>query len=369
MNVHISYRTGKTPQTEREFVYQIEKLERRLHVYKPDLVHLHAVLGHENGHSMNVSLNLRLPTGQLAAQESGDNLVGAVKAAFVELLSQVTRHKDLLRGERSWKSRRRGQFGESGPASVVLEQEIGSLDRRSPSGSPKIQAAGNGVNDWISANLKRLERFAERELRYRVATGQMRENQVAPEEVIDEVMVRALSQQEEEGAGSPSPDFGAKTGRSMISPEGWFYRLALQAIGPLIQASADTAGVSLDASAAQRNVTGSDENALQYHQPDDSLSEESTIPDQDSKTPEQIAFDDEFMSQLDLVLDGLKPEDREAFVLFALEGFTVEEITRIGGRSGEEVRKSIARARHRAQSKFPGRKDLKERLLRPSRAA
>src|SRR5260370_38725103 len=98
MNVHVSYKAGKTPEVEREFQHQIEKLGRRLHVFKPDLVHLHAFVNKGNGRSANSSLNLRLPTGQMASQRSGENALAAVKAAFADLLSQVTRHKELLRG-------------------------------------------------------------------------------------------------------------------------------------------------------------------------------------------------------------------------------------------------------------------------------
>jgi len=40
MNVHISYKLPKTPDLEKEFNHQIEKLKRRLQVFRPELVHL-----------------------------------------------------------------------------------------------------------------------------------------------------------------------------------------------------------------------------------------------------------------------------------------------------------------------------------------
>src|SRR5262249_1584833 len=105
MNVHVSYKTGKTPEVELEFQHQIQKLRRRLQVFKPDLVRLHAFVEQENSRSASSSLNLRLPSGQMAAQRSGDNALAAVKAAFTDLLSQVTKHKELLRGHWSRKVR------------------------------------------------------------------------------------------------------------------------------------------------------------------------------------------------------------------------------------------------------------------------
>src|SRR5262245_16159003 len=98
MNVHVSYKAGKSPEVEHEFQHQIQKLRRRLQVFKPGLVHLHAFVEQENRHNASSSLNLRLPTGQMAAQRSGENALAAVKAAFADLLSQVTKHKELLRG-------------------------------------------------------------------------------------------------------------------------------------------------------------------------------------------------------------------------------------------------------------------------------
>lgn len=107
MNVHVSYKAGKTPEVEREFHNQIQKLRRRLQVFKPDLVHLRAFVEQENSHRASSSLNLRLPSGQMAAQRSGGNALAAVKAAFADLLTQVTKHKELLRGHWTQAQRRR----------------------------------------------------------------------------------------------------------------------------------------------------------------------------------------------------------------------------------------------------------------------
>src|SRR5258708_38005094 len=97
------------------------------------------------------------------------------------------------------------------------------------------------------------------------------------------------------------------------------------------------AGLSLDEPAGTQNVTGSDEHVLQYDQPDDSLPEESVIRDVNVRTPEEIMAGDEMLAQLEAVLRGVGTQEREAFVLFTLEGFTVEEIMRLTGRSADQV--------------------------------
>ena len=360
MNAHVSYKAGKTPDVEREFHHQLQKLQRRLHVFKPDLVHLRAVVEQETSRKASTSLNLRLPSGQMAAQRSGENALAAVKSAFADLFSQVTKHKDLLRGHWTRKATRRA-------TREAVEQpllEVGPLQpsraEALPSGEPHLVVKGDGagvsnIETWLSANLKKLEEFVDGELRFQVEADRIREDQVTREEVIDEVIVSALSQED------------GKT--QLLSLESWFHRLALQAIRQLITANADTANVSLDAPAGIQNVTGSDENVLQYHQPDDSLPEESVIRDLSVRTPEEIMAGDEMVAQLDIVLRGVRAHDREAFVLYTLEGFTVEEISRLAGRPSEQVRESIHHARTHIQEKLPAQNQLRHSLLHHSRVA
>ena len=123
MNVHVSYKAGKTPDVEREFQNQLQKLERRLQVFKPDLVSFHAIVDQENHQGASASLNLRLPSGQMAAQKSGENVVAAVKAAFADLRSQLTRHKEILRGSWTRQSRRSAKERERElPSLAALEE-------------------------------------------------------------------------------------------------------------------------------------------------------------------------------------------------------------------------------------------------------
>jgi RNA polymerase sigma factor (sigma-70 family) len=376
MNVHVSYKAGKTPDVEREFQHQLQKLERRLQVFKPDLVHLHAIIEKQNAHGTSASLNLRLPSGQMAAQRSGENALAAVKSAFIDLLGQVTKHKDLLRGHWTRKSQRREGRGHLPEMPLPIEPpsvrpEKASHAERPRPASPHVKeghdspvhtlasktdsAAIADVELWLGANLKALEEFIDQELNFQIEADRIREDQITREEVIDEVIVSALSHE------------GSRT--QLLSLESWFHRLAVQAVRRLIHSNADTANISLDAPAGIQNVTGSDENVLQYHQPDDSLPEESIIRDENMRTPEEIMAGDEMVAQLDIVLREVQTQDREAFVLFTLEGFTVDEICRLAGRSADQVRQSIRDARTHIQQKLPTQNQLRRSLLHHSRVA
>src|SRR5438270_4756023 len=367
MNVHVSYKAGKTPDIEREFKHQVQKLEPRLQVFKPDLVHLHATVVQDNDHSASASLKLRLPSGQMAAQSSGENAIAATKAAFADLISQLTKHKELLRGHWTRKSlRRAGREGltqmplpaDTAPAAANGKAHTPAsrspLEISPPAGQTDSAAVAN-VELWLSANLGKLKEFIDQELNFQIESDRIREDQITRDEVIDEVIVSALSQE------------GGK--RELLSAESWFPRLALQAIRRLVHDNADTANISLDAPAAIQNVTGSDENVLQYHQPDDSLPEESIIRDANMRTPEEIIAGDEFVAQLDIVLNGVKENDREAFVLYTLEGFTVGGMLRLAGRSQVQVRTSIHEARTSIQQQLPMQNQLRKTLLHHSRVA
>ena len=44
MNVHISYKLRKTPDLEKEINHLVEKLRKRLQVFRPELLHLKGVV-------------------------------------------------------------------------------------------------------------------------------------------------------------------------------------------------------------------------------------------------------------------------------------------------------------------------------------
>ncbi len=79
MNVHVSYKVHKTPDIEKEVSHQIEKIQKRLHVFRPELVHLKAVIDQNSAREGALaSLNLRLPSGQLAVEEKAPTQMAPV---------------------------------------------------------------------------------------------------------------------------------------------------------------------------------------------------------------------------------------------------------------------------------------------------
>jgi len=277
-----------------------------------------------------VSLNLRLPSGQMAVQKSAPTASAAVKAAFDDLLQQIGKHKDLLRNSHKWQRRRVADFQPR--SQVAFEDTVAAV--------PVPLASTDDIRSYVNANLRRLERFVERELYFRETAEEILPDSITKEEVIDEAIARAL------GNGGEKPE--------RLGLEPWLYRLALHSIGDLCARSPESlASVHLEESARRPNVRASDEPELQFHQPDETLTGENVIADRRVATPEDIASSDEMVALVQFALEGAKGVDREAFVLHAIEGFSLDEIVAITDRKPEEVRISIESARQHLRHLTP----------------
>ncbi|MGC1661518.1 MAG: HPF/RaiA family ribosome-associated protein [Candidatus Acidiferrales bacterium] len=92
---------------EEEARHHIEKLNRILKRYSPDLVQLHGVLEKQaRRNEFSFSLNLTLPTGILHATGIGSDVRASVKEAFADVEHQVKKHQEKLRKDYVWKRKR-----------------------------------------------------------------------------------------------------------------------------------------------------------------------------------------------------------------------------------------------------------------------
>ena len=341
MNVHISYRLHKTPASEKEIQHHIEKLQKRLQVFRPELVHLKGMIEETSAREgIIVSLNLRLPSGQMAVQAKASTASAAVKNAFDDLLQQLNKHKDLLRSSHKW-TRRQKDVSARRNTSVPFEQTLAAVF--------PATVSSDDIRSYVNVNLARLERFVEREIYFRETSDMVAEDSISKEEVIDETIAAAL------GDGQEKPE--------RLALEPWLYRLAIRALDELSRPDGTNGGaVCLEQSARKRNVKGSDEAELQFHQSDESITEENIIADGRVATPEQIVGSDEMMHLIASALRDVSPSDREAFILHAIEGFGVDEISAITGVPPERVSNSISAARDHLRKSPSFARQFKGRL-------
>jgi len=317
MNVQISYKISKTPDLEKLINQQVEKLGRYLQVFRPDLVHLKGSVEEGPRDGVLVVLNLRLPSGQMAGRENASNATAAVKAAFENVAEQLKKHKELLRNHHKWPHRR---GPERAPAGTVPFEQTLAVVRPEP-------VSASDISNYVDVNLPRLKRFIERELEHREREGQILPGHLAVDDVVSEAIGDALSEQ---------PD---KPERMKLEP--WLYRLAKRAIDAL---SAEDRG-------------------------EPHATEESAVPDSADNTPEELAARRELISLVEASLRDAGREEREAFILYAIEGFRLEEIADITNHRVEEVRVSIRRAREHLQRALPIKDPGTDKLVEYSQSA
>ena len=345
MNVHISYRISKTSDLEALINQQTEKLERYLQVFRPELVHLKGAIEENSARQgMLASLNLRLPSGQMASQGTSSNAVGAVKAAFDDILEQLKKHKDLLRNQHKWQRRRGPQRAEVG--TVPFEHTVAAV-------KPELISTGD-IAEYINVNFPRLLRYVQREVQHREDEGQLTPGSVSVEDVINEAVASALGEQE-------------KPERMKLEP--WMHRLAKQAVDRLSTAGNDEGRIPLERSHGEQKVHAADGAVLQFHQPDEKLYEENLITDPGESNPEELAARRELIKLVERTLREAGRIEREAFILYTIEGFTLDEIADITNHTVEEVRTAVRRAREHLQRALPIQDPLKDRLVEYSKSA
>ncbi|HUI82637.1 MAG TPA: HPF/RaiA family ribosome-associated protein [Candidatus Binatia bacterium] len=346
MNVHISYKLPKTPDLEKLINQQLEKLGRYLQVFRPELVHLKGIVEENSARQgVVVSLNLRLPSGQMASQETSPTPVSAIKAAFDAMVEQVKKHKELLRNQHTWR-RKRGERG-TGIRTVPFEKTIAAV-------KPE-QVSALDISSYVDVNFPRLKLFIQRELQYREDQDQLLPEQIGVEDVANEAIANALGEQNDK------PE--------RIKVGAWVHRLALDAIDRLAAEGGDEGHIPLERSHGQQNVQATDDALLQFHQPDEKLFEENVIADPAATNPEELAARRELVRLVETTLSGAGRSEREAFILYTIEGFTLDEIADITSHTVEEVRTAIHRAREHLQRALPVKDTLKDKLVEYSRSA
>jgi ribosomal subunit interface protein len=94
-------------EVESDLNHGIQKLERLLKKYEPDLVLLHSSLERiERTDHFSFALSLSLPTGNLHAASTAADLRSSAKGAIAELEKQVKKHQQKLRKDYEWKRKR-----------------------------------------------------------------------------------------------------------------------------------------------------------------------------------------------------------------------------------------------------------------------
>jgi RNA polymerase sigma factor (sigma-70 family) len=313
-----------------------------LHVFNPDMVSLHGMIGEAPKSGFSVALNLRLPTGQMASRASAETLHAAIRIGFDDLTEQLRKHKDQLRSHYRY-PRVRGDERQRIEPQVRFEDTVAAV-------KPE-KVSSMDVTGFVNANLGRLRRYVERELRFRRDSGQRRLSEVSIEEVIDEAIADALD------------EHGRRPEKIALEP--WLYRLSRSAMDRLGN-QLDSAAHSVPLTELEIHAAGGDvdnEEMLQFYHPDEQVTNEDLIADRRGSTPEDEASREELMAMVERALRGATAHQREAFMLFTLEGFRLAEIATITQRTAEQVQADVSVAREHLRRSLVAAGERRQKLV------
>jgi RNA polymerase sigma factor (sigma-70 family) len=186
----------------------------------------------------------------------------------------------------------------------------------------------------LERQLDALYRFAARELRYHEALGDLLPGEVPPEEIVDEVALRALRR--------------APRMPRQVSFRGWLRLLALRAIDDRVRRLRRQH--TMEAVSLQQPVrTG--QRGDEYFQLDYAPTWADILP-APVPTPEQMVVLRETLQELEQALTKLPPDQRLAFVLHAIEGVGYAEIAAITHQTRGEVKAAYHAAREALRQHF-----------------
>jgi RNA polymerase sigma-70 factor (ECF subfamily) len=160
----------------------------------------------------------------------------------------------------------------------------------------------------ISPHLKELFKAAQRELRYRVALGDLGPQDLVPGELVGELLARGWRDRQHRP--------------SHLSLRTWLLTLLFRVTADIVRNEArfkNLPSVSLEEPVPPEPRYDDDESFLEWYQPDE-LTRWEDVVDGASVTPEDAAAADEEFTR------AIEPRAREAFLMHDLHGVPLEEI-------------------------------------------
>lgn len=286
---------------------QTQKIRKWLPTFDPEIVDLSVSIENlPRGSQYRTSLVLTIPQRSIRVEELEDNPTSSLVQAFSELRRRVKKFKSQLNRERLWR------------------KDI------EPAATPSTPAAWE-VEETLRDNLEKIENYLRREIYHQVISGTMPPGLMEPHALVDEVFLHVRA------------NFLSKP--ASISIEQWVFQVVRETLSRQLDEIEEHRDERHVEESADQMDSWEDER-LNFYQPDESLMVEDLLHDGRSSNPEEILAREEVEDQLHRCIARLPKDLRESFVLFALEGFTSDEVAMMTGKSADVVVKEVESARN-----------------------
>lgn len=197
----------------------------------------------------------------------------------------------------------------------------------------------------IQPHLEKFNKFVRGEIEYQLATGDLKTDELSPEDVVDGVVLLAFEEYQKNPPKLPL--------------DRWLVMLAMKYIRnetrSLRQDGEDFVHLEEDIpeTPPEEEVVTLGEETLDFYQPDEDLQMEDVVADPTAETPEQIAESREALLQfVGQSLTELPRAWRDAFILTRVQGFSTAEIAEIFDQPEKKVKQNLQQAENALKKKL-----------------
>ena len=314
---------------------KLSRIERLLARFRPSLRDL-AVTVYRNrqasGDHFEARTVLRLPTRTLTSQDLADTWREAVDLALDELVEQIRRHKEKLRGDWMYKrkNRQREDLSAAGP--------LLARDRE--------QSRRKAFYQLLAPMMRKVESHARRELRLMEIEGRLRPGEFGMVDVVDDVLLRAWQQYDDRPR--------------RLELDAWLMRILH---GVLAGLGSEPMKASLDEPVPWEEPR-KDEEDIAYGEAEIHTLADLLTDNEQARAWERIDADDQWKI-VEQELSRLDPRQRDTLLANVLDGFDSAEIAMIQDRDEKEVLADLRSAREALRIRIRNRHVRNRDAIKP----
>lgn len=198
---------------------------------------------------------------------------------------------------------------EKAPGGAKSEADAPGADQSSALWRASLDGDEDAFELLVAPHLAELTSAAQRDLRYHVALGELREDDLTPEELVGETLLRGWRDR--------------RRRPSTLALKPWLLGLQVRVLKRLVRKEQEArrlASVSLEARAPAAPVYDDGEEFWEWYQPDEATRWEDVLPSETTSREEVIE------TVLEQAVPNLSPIARQVFVLRHIHGLSAAEI-------------------------------------------